>query len=70
VPSAWCRPTSACSPTPLRGRKIAPILRARICYNDVSIYLSARLMRQALGGHERTIGLTVSARFSPMIDAA
>jgi hypothetical protein len=32
--------------------------------------VAARLMRQALGGHERPIGLTISARFSPVIAAA
>jgi hypothetical protein len=36
----------------------------------VPTYRAARLMRHALGGHERPIGLTISARFSPVIDAA
>jgi hypothetical protein len=50
VPPAWCRPTSACSLTPLRVDEIVPILNVGINRSAVPIDLAARLMRQALGG--------------------
>jgi hypothetical protein len=52
VPPAWCRPTSACSLTPLRVDEIVPILNVGINRNAVPIDLAARLMRQAFGVYQ------------------
>ena len=49
--------------------EIVPILNVGINRNAVPIDLAARLMRHALGGHERPIGLAISARFNPVIAA-
>ena len=50
--------------------EIVAILTVGITGNAVPIYDAARLMRHALGGHERPICGEANARFNPVIAAA
>jgi hypothetical protein len=44
-------PNPPMQPTPLAASEIVAILRARICYNHIAIYLAARLMGNSLGAY-------------------
>jgi hypothetical protein len=55
VPPTWCRPTSACSPTPLRVDEIGAILAHRLGTHAIPIYhggaADAQLVGRARAAH-------------------